>query len=107
MYILNAQRSRFFLPEILGVRDFFAIECVDVAYINTYSCEGVAAKEALFIGAASHMQSFSLEQETSMYVPSNRVISSLEGKFVTVCATFVPVTARSFLKISNLCKNIL
>ncbi len=39
--------------------------------------------------------------------PSNRVISSSEGKFVTVGATFVPVINRSFLKISNLCKNIL
>jgi hypothetical protein len=69
VYILNAHRSiEFFYREILGVQDFFAIECVDVAYINTYSCEGVAAKEGLFIGAATHMQSFSLEQETSMYV---------------------------------------
>jgi hypothetical protein len=59
MHILNANRS---------VRDFSAIECVDVAYINTYSCEGVASKEGLFIGPASHMQSFSLEQETYIYV---------------------------------------
>jgi hypothetical protein len=58
----------FFSPGNSCVRDFFAIECVDVAYINTYSCEGVAAKEGLFIGAATHMQSFSLEQEPSMYV---------------------------------------
>ncbi len=39
-----------------------------LASIPTVVCEGVAAKEGLFIGAATHMQSFSLEQEMSMYV---------------------------------------
>ncbi len=38
-------------------------------------------------------------------VPSNRVISSLEGKFGTVCDTFVLVLKPLFMKISNLCKN--
>jgi hypothetical protein len=39
------------------------------------------------------------------YVPSNRVISSLEGKFGTVGDTFVLVLEPLFMKISNLCKN--
>ncbi len=38
-------------------------------------------------------------------VPSNRVISSLEGKFGTVGDTFVLVLEPLFMKISNLCKN--
>jgi hypothetical protein len=41
-------------------------------------------------------------------VPSNRVISSLEGKFSTVGDTgdtFVLVLEPLFMKISNLCKN--
>ncbi len=38
-------------------------------------------------------------------VPSNRVISSLEGKFGTVSDTFVLVLEPLFMKISNLYKN--
>jgi hypothetical protein len=38
-------------------------------------------------------------------VPSNRVISSLEGKFGTVGETFVLILEPLFMKISNLCKN--
>jgi len=38
-------------------------------------------------------------------LPSNRVISSLEGKFGTVGDTFVLVLEPLFMKISNLCKN--
>jgi hypothetical protein len=38
-------------------------------------------------------------------VPSNRVNSSLEGKFGTVGDTFVLVLEPLFMKISNLCKN--
>jgi hypothetical protein len=38
-------------------------------------------------------------------VPSNWVISSLEGKFGTVGDTFVLVLEPLFMKISNLCKN--
>jgi hypothetical protein len=38
-------------------------------------------------------------------IPSNRVISSLEGKFGTVGDTFVLVLEPFFMKISNLCKN--
>jgi hypothetical protein len=41
----------------------------------------------------------------SVSVPSNRVISSLEGKFGTVGESFVPVIECFFMKISNLCKN--
>ncbi len=37
-------------------------------------------------------------------VPSNRVISSLEGKFSTVGDSFVLVLGPLFMKISNLCK---
>jgi hypothetical protein len=37
-------------------------------------------------------------------VPSNRVISSLEGKFGIVGDTFVLVLEPLFMKISNLCK---
>ncbi len=70
----------FFTGKFLVFQIFFAIECVDVAYINTYSCEGVAAKEGLFIGAATHMQSFSLEQETSMYVLAVLTSFRLRGR---------------------------
>jgi hypothetical protein len=38
-------------------------------------------------------------------VPSNRVISSLEGKFGTVGEPFVLVLEGLFMKILNLCKN--
>ncbi len=38
-------------------------------------------------------------------VPSNRVFSSLEGKFGTIGETFVMILERLFMKISNLCKN--
>ncbi len=38
-------------------------------------------------------------------VPSNRVISSLEGKFSTVGESIVLVIERLFMKISNLCHN--
>jgi hypothetical protein len=38
-------------------------------------------------------------------IPSNRVISSLEGKFGIVGDTFVLVLEPLFMKISNLCKN--
>jgi hypothetical protein len=44
-------------------------------------------------------------QVSGIYVPSNRVISSMEGKFVTDCKTSLPVLERLFMKISNLCKN--
>ncbi len=37
-------------------------------------------------------------------IPSNRVISSLEGKFGTVCETFLSVLERLFMEISDLCK---
>ncbi len=40
-------------------------------------------------------------------VPSNRVISSLEGKFGTVGEPLVLVLEGLFMKISNLCKNYL
>ncbi len=39
------------------------------------------------------------------YIPSNRVISSLEGKFGTIGDTFVLVLEPLFMKKSNLCKN--
>jgi hypothetical protein len=38
-------------------------------------------------------------------LPSNRIISSLEGKFGTVGETFVLVLEPLFMKISNLCIN--
>ena len=38
-------------------------------------------------------------------VPSNRVISALEGKFGRVGEPFVLVLEGLFMKISNLCKN--
>jgi hypothetical protein len=38
-------------------------------------------------------------------IPSNRVISSLEGKFGIVGKLFVLVVGHLFMKISNLCKN--
>jgi hypothetical protein len=37
-------------------------------------------------------------------VPSNRVISSVEGKFGTVCENFLPVLERLFMKICYLNK---
>jgi hypothetical protein len=40
-------------------------------------------------------------------IPSNRVFSSLEGKFGTVDGTFVLVIDDLFMKISNICKNSL
>ena len=47
-----------------------------------------------------------LKKSTAPYkVLSNRVISSLEGKFGTVGDTFVLVLEPLFMKISNLCKN--
>jgi hypothetical protein len=47
----------------------------------------------------------SLVHATFFWIPSNRVISSLEGKFGTVGDTFVLVQEPLFMKISNLCKN--
>jgi hypothetical protein len=44
-------------------------------------------------------------EEAIMNIPSNRVISSLEGKFGTVGEPFVLVLEGLFMKISNLCKN--
>jgi hypothetical protein len=41
------------------------------------------------------------------WLPSNRVISSLEGKFGTVGEPFFPVLEPLFMKISSLCKNLL
>jgi hypothetical protein len=38
-------------------------------------------------------------------IPSNRVISALEGKFGRVGEPFVLVLEGLFMKISNLCKN--
>jgi hypothetical protein len=46
-----------------------------------------------------------LFEKHTVPVPSNRVISSLEGKFGIVGKLFVLVVEHLFMKISNLCKN--
>jgi hypothetical protein len=46
-----------------------------------------------------------MEKQAVGEIPSNRVISSLEGKFGRVGESFVPVIEPLFMKISNLCKS--